>query len=225
MSLADEGGYSTPSSISLLISGWHFSPRWTILECWSTANLQWGNTCNEYAERLFTSFASSASYEVPYRWRHVQPWFTHSSQVGLTTVTAYFPESTKNCWTGSNQFFGPQLAWSWENENSIRFPKISGTLYTGSPKNRIQTRYPRLQMSSRRCPILFDRVAVEGSGHSGSPSPQVCHPRWPTLWCLELEQLKWARGVFVSRVQCFGKLLFRSKFDTTNKLWSRSRQN
>ena len=75
---------------------------------------------------------ASASYEVPYQWRHVQPWFTHSSQVGLTTVTAYFLESTKNCWTGSNQFFGPQLAWSWENENSIRFPKISGTLYTGS---------------------------------------------------------------------------------------------
>ena len=51
------------------------------------------------------------------------------------------------------------------------------TLAPGSPKNRIQTRHPRLQMSSRRCPVLFDRVAVEGSGQSGSPSPQVCHPR------------------------------------------------
>ena len=76
---------------------------------------------------------------------------------------------------------------------------------------------------SRRCLVLFGRVAVEGSGQSGSPSPQVCHPRWP-LWCLELGQLKWARGVSVSRAQCFGTL-FHSKFDITNKLWSRLRQN
>ena len=53
------------------------------------------------------------------------------------------------------------------------------TLAPGSPRNRIQTRHPRLQMSTRRCPVLFDRVAVECSGQSGSPSPQVCHPRLP----------------------------------------------
>ena len=29
-----------------------------------------------------------------------------------------------------------------------------------------------------------------------------------TLWCLELEQLKWAHGVFVFLAQRFGSILF-----------------
>ena len=45
-------------------------------------------------------------------------------------------------------------------------------------------------------------------------------PSAVTWWCLELEQLKWARGVFVSRVQCSGTR-FRSKFDFMNKLCRR----
>ena len=57
-----------------------------------------------------------------------------------------------------------------------RYPKHS-TLAPGSPENRIQTRHPRLQMSTRRCSILFGRVVVESRGQSGSPIPQVCHPR------------------------------------------------
>ena len=44
------------------------------------------------------------------------------------------------------------------------------------------------------------------------------------LWCLELEQLKWARGVFVSRAQCSGTR-FRWKFVIMNKPWNRSNQN
>ena len=89
--------------------------------------------------------------------------------------------STKNCWTGSNQFIGPQLTSSWENENSIRFPKISGTLYTGSrfakESNSNSASSPSNVFTAM--PVLFDCVAVECSGQSGSPSTQVCHPRWP----------------------------------------------
>ena len=43
--------------------------------------------------------------------------------------------------------------------DSRRYPEHF-TLTLGSPKIRIQTRHPRLQMSPRRCPVLFDRVAV-----------------------------------------------------------------
>ena len=204
---------------------WHFSPRWMILECWLTANFQWGNTCNGYADHLFTSFASSASYEVPFQWRHVQPWFTRSSQVGLTTVTAYFLESTKNCWTGSNRFFGLQRASSCESGNSIRSPKISGTLCIGFPFARELNSNSASSLSSvctaMPRPVWSNRYhwwrSIRLSKRTGPP-PAV------TLWCLGQEQLEWNQEVFMSPVQSFGTR-FRSKFEPMNKLWRRSRLN
>ena len=124
-----------------------------------------------------------------------------------------------------NQFFGPQLASSWKNGNSIRFQKISGTPYTGSrfakESNSNSASSPSNVFTAMPHPIWPSRCrrwrSIRLSKPTGPP-PAV------TLWCLELEQLKWTCGVFLSRAQCSGTR-FRWKFVITNILWSRSNQN
>ena len=52
-------------------------------------------------------------------------------------------------------------------------------LAPSSPKDRLQTRRPRLQVSSRRCSVLPGGIGVVGCQPAKSPKSPICHPRRP----------------------------------------------